>query len=940
MNNNFFTSLKTILALLLWSSCLNTYQRQEQTHSNPKVPIVVNFPTTDSNPKKTFSITTYCIADQQLIFMYDQKGLSVFYKTDEGGLEMAKAWPILKGVISQKKKPFSQLTHEEACLLATEGKWEIKRETGELIFLGLRARGGMGKQGKNQSPPLPTMDDMKAAYLGLIQPDRQPTEGEQLHRLQKFLTTFVDKKQRIVACDEKKFNFYKTKIVQMYFSLLFKVKRDKDCDFYVFQDDIEEKNILPKDVAYLLDLASKDEKWWRGDENLIKMYVSFLDVLLDLLSKLEEAVEPENDKITQYIKSISNHDFVKDSLVLPLFANPSSDYKSFLKLLRKLIQHNFYEDKICLYLCGALKKYSNNFTANEKAELLTSAIKAKSVIALKNITKTFKLDPTKLMVKIEIDNSKHTGAVSMVVMQDLQQEVDEKDIISLPLKVDSPDIIHRTVPPLIYCVASEATKTSTAGEVLEKIAWLLAQCYQKSVPSLNYANALNEILDSSAAENILGLACMICGQMPQLCDKYKDIITGLITLGADINFPILLPAPSNGPRSFITPFTYALSGYNISFAEWLINNHNADPTRARMLNRENHYPNTGFYASKERGKIVYLSNGMRQIFLLEEKYLLEKILAQQIQEPKTTKIGQETITQHSKEKTKEKAEKVAIKDVKDNYDNFIEAYISLKEEQTKTLEKSQSTPSEQDQIAKQAFQIAANQFELLLFKIVSAKNYTAREAIAKQINALLLAHPALECHILKTVLDENIQLNTSKEKIVQEDILSSLPQLLHKYCVLQKKNVEMQQRHLLDLNRNLSFSLDKIENSYKIDAAMSHEAYIYITPALQEVLDAAVNKQFQAKIVALLKKPIQFIKADSQGLSGIKSYQGIHKVKLASENSGIIIRKIYRDKFGNLFLMATDIVTHKDLENNMQDQIAEILSCDSFQEILDKVYSS
>ena len=114
---------------------------------------------TDDNPQPdqpcpAFPITTRTITGNTLIFSYTpDEGLSTFYQPMYGDSKMekiSKHLPIQQYTILMDvdgvRKSFKHFPQEEARFFATTGKWEVS-QAGELRYLGIRARGGMGKQG-------------------------------------------------------------------------------------------------------------------------------------------------------------------------------------------------------------------------------------------------------------------------------------------------------------------------------------------------------------------------------------------------------------------------------------------------------------------------------------------------------------------------------------------------------------------------------------------------------------------------------------------------------------------------------------------------------------------------------------------------------------------------------------------------------------------------
>ncbi len=97
---------------------------------------------------------------------------------------------------------------------------------------------------------------------------------------------------------------------------------------------------------------------------------------------------------------------------------------------------------------------------------------------------------------------------------------------------------------------------------------------------------------------------------------------------------------------------------------------------------------------------------------------------------------------------------------------------------------------------------------------------------------------------------------------------------------------------------------------------------------------------FRKKLEGVLRRGnLNFIKSDSEDISGIKSYRGIHKLKVAGKDCAIVISKIYREENnGTLFFIATELATHQDLERDIDVyKTDQIQKCASFKEALDEI---
>lgn len=196
----------------------------------------------------------------------------------------------------------------------------------------------------------------------------------------------------------------------------------------------------------------------------------------------------------------------------------------------------------------------------------------------------------------------------------------------------------------------------------------------------------------------------------------------------------------------------------------------------------------------------------------------------------------------------------------------------------------------------------------LLNMMISEHN---REENKNTIIQLLENNPELQLHALSSFFHELVQKNEASEFCVQDEILSSFPQMLNRYCMI-KKEYNMQQIKALQSD-NAGEENFKPENLYPINSGtLVSKAFIYLHPYLMGAMDNDNNctQDFKKRIINQLIDGISFIKATSQDISGIKMYQGVAKIKLTGEGQRIFISNIYRDAIGNLLLVAKNIVPH------------------------------
>lgn len=210
------------------------------------------------------------------------------------------------------------------------------------------------------------------------------------------------------------------------------------------------------------------------------------------------------------------------------------------------------------------------------------------------------------------------------------------------------------------------------------------------------------------------------------------------------------------------------------------------------------------------------------------------------------------------------------------------------------------------------------ELELLIFNFIGTDNPDEKSRIGAEIKVMIDENPDMECIILQTLLQDQIQDSSNVEKDIREVILDYIPKTLSKYCELQKKVLKNRQAELnaiMNQENGMQPDIESMSHLYKISSTLNCNAYIYLTPSLktQSSLKERVNEEYWVKVIKLLNRPIRFIKAKSDAESGIKTYSSITKIKLAEEDPEIILEP-HTDKFGNLLFIAKDIVDHKDLE--------------------------
>ena len=146
---------------------------------------------------------------------------------------------------------------------------------------------------------------------------------------------------------------------------------------------------------------------------------------------------------------------------------------------------------------------------------------------------------------------------------------------------------------------------------------------------------------------------------------------------------------------------------------------------------------------------------------------------------------------------------------------------------------------------------------------------------------------------------------TSALKLVEEidfasQIFAMQPKLLHKFCTLKKGA----------LTPSLDSELVVLPNGvHKVEAGLKNNVYIMVSPVVK-------NNEFfhiiEKKVLELLDS-CSFVKANSKGISGIKTYGDFVKLKIADHDLSLVSYTKYIDNAtGDVFFCFDKIQTHKE----------------------------
>jgi hypothetical protein len=183
-----------------------------------------------------------------------------------------------------------------------------------------------------------------------------------------------------------------------------------------------------------------------------------------------------------------------------------------------------------------------------------------------------------------------------------------------------------------------------------------------------------------------------------------------------------------------------------------------------------------------------------------------------------------------------------------------------------------------------------DEFDILLLKFCQ----TASEQELEAVHEYIAQNPELNHYVISSLL------KTAKPAKVAQDVLMYQQKLLHKFFEVKKQFDATSSKEQPAI----------VEKGYKVQSNLQHDAYVDIAPKLKCILEENYKDYYKKLQEALVN--CKFIKADSQGMSGIKTYGGIIKFKVAGENWEIMTHTKYLDKSGNTLIIFDQIIDHKD----------------------------
>ena len=134
------------------------------------------------------------------------------------------------------------------------------------------------------------------------------------------------------------------------------------------------------------------------------------------------------------------------------------------------------------------------------------------------------------------------------------------------------------------------------------------------------------------------------------------------------------------------------------------------------------------------------------------------------------------------------------------------------------------------------------------------------------------------------------------------DVLMYHPNLLHQFCSLKKREMELKETQSQDIE-------DIPKGVYEVRSELKHKVYVSISEDLRAQLRDEEVKKFEA----LLSQGCKFIQGSSLGISGIKTHGSVIKLKLAHQDKSIATNIRYIDKSTGTILIVFDReLSHKD----------------------------
>lgn len=385
-----------------------------------------------------------------------------------------------------------------------------------------------------------------------------------------------------------------------------------------------------------------------------------------------------------------------------------------------------------------------------------------------------------------------------------------------------------------------------------------------------------------------------CGQGDQ------ELVELLLSFGADINQSFEHTNP-DGVVLISCPFGASFSSMNIEFVKYLITK-GADPiqmieshvranspTQEDTVQKDDTYEkykiSSGGYEISSGGKEFYdiyfpkvaiaeNPTFVTQYCSLIEEYIKERLVTLVIEIEEVPTDHCVTVEKHPVKSSKptKKVISETTTSPQEEIPKLLSMYIDFKEA---TQEKAADIE---------------NEFDILLLKFCQ----TGSEEELLAVHNYISENPELNHYAITSILE------TAKPVAVAQDVFMYQPKLLHRFFELKKQFGDAPSKE-----KTTAF-----EGGYKVKSNLKHDVYVDISPKLKSILET--NYQDFYKKLKHAITDCTFIKADSKDISGLKTYNGIIKFKIAKEDFAIMTHTKYLDKStGNIFIIFDQLIDHK-----------------------------
>lgn len=370
------------------------------------------------------------------------------------------------------------------------------------------------------------------------------------------------------------------------------------------------------------------------------------------------------------------------------------------------------------------------------------------------------------------------------------------------------------------------------------------------------------------------------------CPDNLDFIKRLLVSGhIDIN-TVITSKTDQTCKIIKTPFSIAFGKLSEELLILLLT-HGADPYLAIKLARnevESKYGKGVDFRVSSGLNVHNMSDIDKQEYVLRVDNLIDKFfLDKLIQEPLLRK--QKSAASLSKTEISTKKEKKISSLDTDQVTKTLDEYISYKEQASENTDLSDEKREE-------------HKFDTLFLQYCKDSS----ELNLQNLHEFIEDNPHLHHYSINTLL------NKTANSDVAQDILMQQPKLLHKFFTLKKK--------LYDSTPDVASNPELPTGVYKVKVSDKFQNNIYITMT-SPLKDQLQNyPAFKEKVEKSLPD-CKFIKLNSRGETGIKTYKGIIKFKVIKENFSLSTGVKYVDKStGDVFIIFDTLTTHDDQTNN------------------------